>query len=777
MKNNQSIYFALFITLIISIFSPIVIRVSAASLDETGSNHLISPEPYLNSDGSINITSKIFGTFDLSGFDVVLDDTLGPVLSISGQANAVAANTWEALAENGLNNKVLAMAVIGTDLYIGGAFVSTITNATANLNGIAKYSGGAWSALAENGLNNTVRSMAVVGTDLFVGGDFSASRTGATQLSRIAKYSGGAWSALAENGLNSSVRAMAVIGTDLYVGGGFTSSVTTATPFLRRIAKYDTTANAGAGDWDALAENGFTSQVYAMVVIGTDLYVGGQFFETTTDVTQDIRKIAKYSAGAAVPSWSALAEGGLNDKVWALAVIGTDLYVGGEFTASSTGATPNLIRIAKYDTTANAGAGDWDALAENGLDDTVFSMAVIGNDLYLGGEFTQTTTNATLNLNRIAKYSGDTWSALAEDGLNITTVNSMSVIGTDLYVGGDFTGTTTGATANLNRIAIYGTEANSSSTNSSDTSSSTSSNSNTPSRRTSVSNSGGSFASGKSLVILPNNFIPTGYSNCRIVWELEEVSNIVVGFTTGDAIYDISIVCDPFALSTLVAPITICFIPKNGSTANKQIFHQHTPGGAYKPLPIVIGPSGYVCGTTSQLSNFTLDKLSLPSTGFEPGVMSELARQPEHLTYSNTAMMLSVPKLDLEMPIVGVPMSGSSWDTSWLSGQAGFLQGTSFPTLAGNTVLTAHVWDATNQPGAFAELNMLRHGDQFTINAWGLEYTYEVRISRLVSSENLSVLRETDLDWVTLMTCESFNEASHSYLYRRVVQAVIVSVN
>ena len=132
--------------------------------------------------------------------------------------------TWSALTNNGLNSSVNALAVNGTDLYMGGFFTQTGGGATTGLNYIAKYatSTGTWSALTNNGLNNVVLALAVNGTDLYIGGFFTQTSGGATAgLNRIAKYatSTGTWSALTNNGLNSGVRALAVIGTDLYVGG------------------------------------------------------------------------------------------------------------------------------------------------------------------------------------------------------------------------------------------------------------------------------------------------------------------------------------------------------------------------------------------------------------------------------------------------------------------------------------------------------------------------------------------------------------------------------
>jgi len=108
--------------------------------------------------------------------------------------------------------------------------------------------------------------------------------------------------------------------------------------------------------------------------------------------------------------------------------------------------------------------------------------------------------------------------------------------------------------------------------------------------------------------------------------------------------------------------------------------------------------------------------------------------------------------------------------------QVGWLEGTAFPTWAGNTALTAHVWDAWNQPGPFFELKKLQYGDRFYIHAWGQLHTYEVRDSLKVYPSSLGVLGHSDYDVVTLLTCESYSRWMDEYRYRRAVKAVLVDV-
>jgi LPXTG-site transpeptidase (sortase) family protein len=125
-----------------------------------------------------------------------------------------------------------------------------------------------------------------------------------------------------------------------------------------------------------------------------------------------------------------------------------------------------------------------------------------------------------------------------------------------------------------------------------------------------------------------------------------------------------------------------------------------------------------------------------------------------------------------------VPLNKGSWDVTWLGDNAGYLEGSAFPTYPGNTVITAHVWDANNNPGPFAGLKTLKYGDTIKINAFGQTYTYEVRENTLITSQNKkSLLKPEDYDWLTLLTCESYDPRDQAYLFHRMVRGVLVNVD
>jgi LPXTG-site transpeptidase (sortase) family protein len=209
--------------------------------------------------------------------------------------------------------------------------------------------------------------------------------------------------------------------------------------------------------------------------------------------------------------------------------------------------------------------------------------------------------------------------------------------------------------------------------------------------------------------------------------------------------------------------------------------------------PLVAGVYDlFVCGTTSiwsvaglELNNgaadaqigFTLLASQLPGTGFAPGQGANLPAQALSQTYSSTGLTLDIPALEIETSIVGVPQTGDSWDVSWLGSDAGWLNGTAFPTWNGNSVITGHVWNADNTPGIFVDLKQLHYGDHILVHAFGQTYTYEVRENSIVSPDQSDVvLKHEDQAWITLLTCEDYNALHNTYSSRRMVRAVLVGV-
>ena len=144
--------------------------------------------------------------------------------------------------------------------------------------------------------------------------------------------------------------------------------------------------------------------------------------------------------------------------------------------------------------------------------------------------------------------------------------------------------------------------------------------------------------------------------------------------------------------------------------------------------------------------------------------------------YTNTDIVLEIPSLGIKTTVVGVPKKDGMWDVSWLGKQAGWLEGTAFPSWSGNSVLTGHVYDANGLPGPFVNLHKLKYGDKIIIHAYGQQYIFSVRTNEVVDPSDLSAFKHEEKAWLTLITCKEYDEKTKTYKKRVVVRAVLVKV-
>ncbi len=209
-------------------------------------------------------------------------------------------------------------------------------------------------------------------------------------------------------------------------------------------------------------------------------------------------------------------------------------------------------------------------------------------------------------------------------------------------------------------------------------------------------------------------------------------------------------------------------IPGNFSTA-QSIHNPLSTERYYDPLSNV---NVYSTGDSARIRI-----PALPDTGFAPGKVTPLPIQSDNQTYGDlNGLHVEIPKLGLSVPLVSVPQSEQGWDLTWLWNQAGWLEGTAYPSWYGNTVITGHAYLSNGLPGPFVDLGTLSWGDEIILYAQGLKYTYQVRIRELVSADDLSILDHKDQDWLTLFTCKEYSEVLDKYLWRQVVQAVLIDV-
>ncbi|HSL30528.1 MAG TPA: sortase [Anaerolineales bacterium] len=165
----------------------------------------------------------------------------------------------------------------------------------------------------------------------------------------------------------------------------------------------------------------------------------------------------------------------------------------------------------------------------------------------------------------------------------------------------------------------------------------------------------------------------------------------------------------------------------------------------------------------------------IPVTGFAPGRLTHLD-VASRMEYSSTSLMLEVPVLKVKAPIVGVESNQGEWDVSWLQHQVGWLHGSAYPGWKGNSVLTAHVVNADGKAGTFSRLKALGVGEYVFVYNGGYRYTYKVVSNTLVQPTDSSVMRHEEKSYLTLITCDTYDEKTGTYLKRVAVRAVLIDI-
>jgi LPXTG-site transpeptidase (sortase) family protein len=221
-------------------------------------------------------------------------------------------------------------------------------------------------------------------------------------------------------------------------------------------------------------------------------------------------------------------------------------------------------------------------------------------------------------------------------------------------------------------------------------------------------------------------------------------------------------------------PDGVTFVDNGDGTATLAGIPAAGADGVYY---LVLTASNGIGIDASQTFTLTVNSVTAPETGFAPGAFTRLPEQPASTAYTALGgLWLEIPALGVQAPIVGVPIGERTWDVTWLHDQVGWLEGTAFPTWAGNSTLTAHAYTADGLPGPFTGLGSLAYNDLIVVHMDGMRYTYALRTNDLVYADNNSyITRHEEYSWLTLVTCEQYDERTGSFPYRRVVRAVLIS--
>jgi hypothetical protein len=334
------------------------------------------------------------------------------------------------------------LAVLGNTIYMAGNFLDT--NHT-QLTGLARLeTNNTWTIMATGigwpftdntlaayeGMEGNydyipILSAASDGARIALGGDFD--RVNQQSAVGIVLWNGQNLTPLCDgggNGVDGWCRALATGGTNVFAGiwgqaGGLP---------VNGIARWDgkTWSNLGDGVQMVNSSDGmlWSGEVWAIAATDTEVYAGGNF---TVAGSIYANSIAKWDGA----SWSALGNGvnnGLRSKSadrMAIAIDGSNVFVGGSFTNAGGIAANN---IARWDGTR------WSALG-TGTDYGVNSLAIGPDGLYAGGSFG---TAGGIASSGIARWDGSAWHSLA-GGIRGIWVEAVQNHRGEIWIGGSFT--------------------------------------------------------------------------------------------------------------------------------------------------------------------------------------------------------------------------------------------------------------------------------------------------------------------------------------------------
>ena len=213
-------------------------------------------------------------------------------------------NSWYQLSYSsiGLNGTVYALEYQGSDLYVGGS-LTTVASYPTNVNNIVKWVGlnpndGYWEPILYNGrygVDNTVTALASNGSDMYVGGSFLNTVSG-YNLNYIGRWSSNTWNQItysSDIGLNNSVTSLSYRSStnEILIGGTFTATNGSALA-LYRVGSCTTGITPLFNQVIDATYAGTSGQVNAVLANGTYMYIGGSFSTTNPNTSITLNNMA-----------------------------------------------------------------------------------------------------------------------------------------------------------------------------------------------------------------------------------------------------------------------------------------------------------------------------------------------------------------------------------------------------------------------------------------------------------------------------------------------------
>ena len=346
------------------------------------------------------------------------------------------------------------LKVSNTEMYVAGCFTNFSGVATADY--VAKWDGTSWSGLGASGdINAIVHDIVIYKNAIHIAGEFTDAG-GDVAADMVARWSGSAWVGLpVAGGTNITfglgspkhsnedyATALKVqennAGTSddiLLVGGKFYYGINNGTSgfiiqYTTNIATWNSTS-WGSIDTDSEPFTTLTRDyvVHDIEIVGSSIYASGYRNSASCSSSLDRRKNSFHKFDGT--TWSqpitaiSCASFGSGFGIYTMEVVGTNIYVGGTFTSLSSVAD----HFGVYSTTSGTFSAFNTFAAQYGNGAVVRSITTVGSQVFIAGSFPGVTGTS----GAVARWTGESWQGI---GRNAPTVVNV-VLGDSLYSGSD----------------------------------------------------------------------------------------------------------------------------------------------------------------------------------------------------------------------------------------------------------------------------------------------------------------------------------------------------
>jgi len=136
------------------------------------------------------------------------------------------------------------------------------------------------------------------------------------------------------------------------------------------------------------------------------------------------------------------------------------------------------------------------------------------------------------------------------------------------------------------------------------------------------------------------------------------------------------------------------------------------------------------------------------------------------------ATRIVIPAIDVDAPVVVIPIRNGTWDVEQITHEVGHLRGTASPGDSSNVVMAGHITLSTGGYGPFRGLAQLQPGDEVLVYVGDHKvHVYTVDSVKTVEATDVEVTYPTTEPILTLITCVNWDPVQGRYNDRLVVVA------